>query len=329
MIEKVFAPVLKFFGIVASSLTGMSAVFTAAGFLAERSHLHMLGFTLPPADLNLYLYTGARFLAYLPLTSLTAIGLGTLDLGKRYFLVFFAAILGLIFIHLLLKIGWLKRLAGSAGRALESAVRANSAMLLFLLVLLQFVAIYSLLQTTQVSNILFSQPEAERTAPGFPVAKTTIASWIVQQDVIALFKYMGVLFLLIILSVYFLWRLTSTIRQKKTAKISLWQSIWLGINLLLVGTQLILLPINYGILLIPNEYPRVSVTLQSGDAAQALLPVDSQLYLLLQQPDRFYFYVPDKKQIWMLKSADVRRVIHHGLADVFESSRELDSKISQ
>jgi hypothetical protein len=39
ILEKMFGPVIKFFGILASSLTGISVVFTAIGFLAERSRL--------------------------------------------------------------------------------------------------------------------------------------------------------------------------------------------------------------------------------------------------------------------------------------------------
>ncbi len=84
MLEKIFAPVLRFFGIVATSLTGISAVFTAVGFLAERSHLYMLRFTAIPVDLNQYLYTGARFFAYLPISLVSAMGASTARVRRMW-----------------------------------------------------------------------------------------------------------------------------------------------------------------------------------------------------------------------------------------------------
>ena len=96
MLEKIFAPVLKFFGIIASSFTVITAVFTAVGFIAERSHPHMLGFTSIPVDLNQYLYTGARFFALLPAMIFSALGLGTLNLLRKHFLGFMIAIMVII-----------------------------------------------------------------------------------------------------------------------------------------------------------------------------------------------------------------------------------------
>ena len=109
MLEKIFAPVIKFFTITATSLTGISAVFTAVGFLAERSHLNMLGFTSIPVDLHQYLYTGAKFFAYLPIILLNALGLRTLAIARKYFVVFIAVVFGLFLLRLLFCIPLLKR----------------------------------------------------------------------------------------------------------------------------------------------------------------------------------------------------------------------------
>jgi len=66
MLDKLTKTITRFFGIIAGSLSGLGAVLTAVGYLAEHNHLKMLGFTSVPVDLNQYLYTGALFFAILP-----------------------------------------------------------------------------------------------------------------------------------------------------------------------------------------------------------------------------------------------------------------------
>ncbi|MDZ7695027.1 MAG: hypothetical protein U5K69_28570 [Balneolaceae bacterium] len=43
MLKKIFDPILRFFTVIASALTGITALCTAVGFLAHRGHLKMLG----------------------------------------------------------------------------------------------------------------------------------------------------------------------------------------------------------------------------------------------------------------------------------------------
>ena len=66
MLENITKVIARFFGIIAGSLSGISAILIAIGYLAERSHLKMLGFTTIPVDLNQYLYTGANLVGFLP-----------------------------------------------------------------------------------------------------------------------------------------------------------------------------------------------------------------------------------------------------------------------
>ena len=135
MLEKIFAPVLKFFGIIASSFTGITAVFTAVGFIAERSHLHTLGFTSIPVNLNQYLYTGARFFALLPAMIFSALGLGTLDLLRRHFLGFMIVILVIIILRLLLRISSIRKYSQKVVDSIKKFVGKHRTGLLFLLMI--------------------------------------------------------------------------------------------------------------------------------------------------------------------------------------------------
>jgi hypothetical protein len=103
MLKKIFAPILRFFTLIASALAGISAVCTAVGFLAHRGHLKMLGVSNIPVDLNQYMYTGAQFLAYLPFKLIYIIALNILDLGRTYFLEFFIVLLIILICYWLLR----------------------------------------------------------------------------------------------------------------------------------------------------------------------------------------------------------------------------------
>jgi membrane protein YdbS with pleckstrin-like domain len=324
MLEKIFAPVLKFFGIIASSLTGISAVFTAVGFLAERSHLYMLGFTAVPVDLNQYLYTGARFFAYLPITLLSAIGLGVLDVARRYFLFFSAFVLAVLMLNLIFRIPFLKKFKVWLIELLKAFVRSHRSGILFVILILQFAGIFLLILTTQVTNLLFEQPTQPAAATYLPVNAEILSSWIVNKRSNELFEYMGLLFLIALLTIAMIWQVTATYRRKEASRPGFWPTIWLGINLMLLGTQLILLPINYGILLLPNSYPAVSVTFKmraeptTGETSGLpAWPQDERLVLLHQQGNRFYFYSQRAKKIWLVRSDEVRSVVYHGMNDLF------------
>lgn len=325
MLEKMFAPILRFFGIIASSLTGVTALFTAVGFLAERSHLYMLGFTSIPVDLNQYLYTGARFFAYLPILLLSTLGLGVLDVARKYLQVFAASLLALLLLNLLFRIQPLRNFKRWLLDCCKTLVHAHRTGLLFLLIFLQFIGIYHLLITTQVTNLLFVQRSSRVSNALFPVDADVLAGWIANKQDDSLFEYMGVLFLIAVATTMALWFLTAAFRRQQETVPSVWQSTWLGINLLLLGTQFILLPINHGILLLPNSYPMVSITLKSSNGhvgngwqqAAAISPSE-KLPLLHQQDDRFYLYSPAAARVWLLRSSEIESVAYFGMADIFD-----------
>lgn len=96
MTQKHFQAVLRFLGAVASALTGLGAICTTAGFLAERTRWSMLGLGTVNVDLNEYLFTGARFLAFLPgITLSTALSVLTAS-GQVFLLVVALLVLAVV-----------------------------------------------------------------------------------------------------------------------------------------------------------------------------------------------------------------------------------------
>jgi|GEM_PF-2322375 len=322
MLEKVFAPVLRFFGIIASSLTGITAVMTAVGFLAERAHLAMLGFTTIPADLNQYLYTGARFFALLPMLIINSIGLTTLDLARKYLLYFAAILLALLIFKLLLRIAVLNKLWRKLLEKIGQLVANHRNVFLFFLILLQFTGIYFYLAAIPISNLLFLESSPDVNVQSFSFLQTNaqvLTTWITAPNETALFQHLGRLVLITLFLGVILWQLVATFRKDQKVKPRLWQNIWIGVNLVLFGTQLILLPINYGIVLLPNKFPVVTVTFEDEVAVPFQAIQNERLALLHEKGGSFYLYSRETAQVWLVRQNQLHSLVYLGMADIFKS----------
>ncbi|UCE07099.1 MAG: hypothetical protein JSW07_03420 [bacterium] len=325
MLEKIFAPVLKFFGIIASSFTVIAAVFTAVGFIAERSHLHMLGFTSIPVDLNQYLYTGARFFALLPAMIFSALGLGTLNLLRKHFLGFMIAILVIIILRLLLRIPSIRRVSQKFINSIKKFTGKHRTGLLCLLMIFQFGAIFQLVTANQISNLLFKYQQVRTIDPTSPdVTKIDkLSSWIINNDSDSIYQHMGWLFLIILVSTIILIEVIATYRKSEIAKVKIWQRLWLGVCLLLLGTQLILFPINHGKLLLPNEFSLVTIYLDDSEKENLQHLHGEKLFLLHQDRDAFYLYSRKTSKVWLIRSNQIHSLAYHGMSDVFKSQSEI------
>lgn len=337
MLQKVFEYVSRYFVIIAGTLSGTTGLFTAVGFIAERSHLTMLGFSLIPVDLELYLYTGARFFAVLPVLVLT---------GAAYFIIeIFWWVL--ILAAILVIWGILRRFkvmapARNALKTLREFIK-NSAFnhlsgFLFLVMVVQLLALFQMFIAFQMTNLLFDTHSYISTqAMGIFSGAEELKFWTVKNNTPALTEYMGKLFIIVTSLGLLLWYLISLLRQKMTLVLNLWQNVWLGLSVLVFLTQLILLPANYGVLLISNEFPVVEVNFSEdfekifmeGQSAQSKSAPhkNNRLILLYQDGNNFYFYSRSGKQpkVWYVNADNIRSLVYTGKANIFESLGEPSS----
>ncbi len=348
MLRKLSEPLQKLFGFVGASLTGITAVFTAAGFLAERARLTMLGLPSTTFDLQQYLETGARFLAFLPLYLGMAFYysvLGVLSALLNWLagrpvvavvLLLAAALSGILWVYMRRR-----RKAARAARADAAAGEAEPAAgpfgairrfparfvgdhltgLLFVFLLVQFLGAYQLTQALEVSNLLFEPTLGADTIPHatFSIVKTeTLKNWIVAGQAVQAAQYLGWLFLITLLTGWGLHFVLKLYRESGLENPRFWQITWFAGSLLLLLTQVTLLPINYGILLTSNRFVEVTVVYAEAEAEDGARPLEDPLYLLHETGSGFYFYSSTLRKVWYVLRSDVRSIQHHRMVRILQ-----------
>lgn len=331
IVQKVFNYVSKYFVIIAGSLSGTTGLFTAVGFLAERSHLTMLGFTVIPINLELYLYTGAKFFAYLPIIIINAFGFIILN-AWGFFIVL--AILAIIW-------GIVKRIKFGATiknavinlfkKAKGFAYRHLSGILLVFMIL-QFFSLFQMFLAGLITNLLFEvESRIQIGSTGLISSTNELKFWILKNNVTALNEYFGKLFIMITILGLTLWLLLHTFRKLKEIKLNLWQNVWLGISILLFLTQLILLPVNYGILLLSNNFPVVEVSFAEdyekifseyeANNSENTLQENKRLMLLYQDGNVFYLYYRwgTQPMVLYVKDSNIQNLVYVGSSNIFET----------
>ncbi len=350
MLRKLSEPLQKLFGFVGASLTGITAVFTAAGFLAERARLTMLGLPSTTFDLQQYLETGARFLAFLPLYLGMAFYysvLGVLSALLNWLagrpvvavvLLLAAALSGILWVYVRRrrKAGRRAAYAGDAGEA-EAGETASPpgekpwfparfvgdhlTGLLFVFLLVQFLGAYQLTQALEVSNLLFEPTLGADTIPHatFSIVKTeTLKNWIVAGQAVQAAQYLGWLFLITLLTGWGLHFVLKLYRESGLQNPRFWQITWFAGSLLLLLTQVTLLPINYGILLTSNRFVEVTVVYAEAEAEDGARPLEDPLYLLHETGSGFYFYSSTLRKVWYVLRSDVRSIQHHRMVRILQ-----------
>lgn len=334
LLQKVFEYVSRYFVIIAGSLSGTTGLFTAVGFIAERSHLSMLGFSLIPVDMELYLYTGAKFFALLPVLVITAVGFNII---KIYQWVLILA--GILVIWGILRRFKVAAPVRNALKSLREWIREfafnHLSGFLFLVMVVQFVALFQMFIAFQMTDLIFDTLSHTVVHDmGIFSSAEELKFWIFKNNTTALIDYMGKLFIILNILGLLLWYLISLLRQKMTIVLNLWQNMWLGLSVLVFLTQLILLPANYGVLLLSNEFPVVEVhfsedfekIFREGEPVQLKndLSKNKRMILLYQDGSDFYLYSRSGEQpkVWYVDSGNIRSLVYTGRANIFESLAE-------
>jgi len=289
MLENVTKVIARFFGIIAGSLSGISAILIAIGYLAERSHLKMLGFTSIPVDLNQYLYTGANLVGFLP---------GIIILRSIYLLL---DPIPLIILFLLIFIWFsmrFKRFRVFWDKTLNRTKTWIIEFKLYLFIFFVFVQVLSLnwmVKAVLLENLLFTE-EISSIQQEFSFLKADTNN--LQQLLLSkdrnekLPTYFTQLFLNVLLTGLFLYYLMTHDKKSQQDR-SFHMKFWMTINLLLLATQVILIPGNYGVLLLNNKYQEVKVQFKSSEQVVPVLE-DKKTLKLNNRPPKLVNTIRDQ-----------------------------------
>ncbi len=366
----------KFFGFVGASLTGITALFTAMGFLAERARLTMLGLPATAFDLQQYLETGARMFAFLPIYLGTALlltisdllGLGlesvvatpeaarsavepafapplppnaqtgavaeTLHVGTSrgldgstatwlVVLLTLSAAMALLWKY---RAQWqpsgglrLRKRAAVARTAIGAFARRHRTLLLLFFLLVQFGGACQQARTIRVHDLLFEAAPAYSTQTPTPllfIGTDTLERWVRGGHYEPSVQYLGALFLLTLLTAWGLYRVFRVFDRSTTGT---WERAWMVASLLLLVSQVTLLPINYGILLSSNRFPSVCVD-YGARSSEAVLPPDERIALVHETDNGYYLYAPPQRRMWYVQRASVEALRYFGMTDVLAAA---------
>lgn len=263
MLENITKVITRFFGIIAGSLSGISAILIAIGFLAERSHLKMLGFTTIPVDVNQYLYTGASLIGFLPgIIILQTISLLTKPIPLVLLTVF-------ILIRISLRFQKMNKIWSRILSTAHDTIARFKTTFLILFLFVQILTLGWMIRAISIENLLFSEIEpTEQTEFSFlTIDEDNLKQLLISEEESAeneVRRYFTQLLLITVVVGLILRYLTFLGRENGKLTIPFHMRFWLVINFLLFATQVFLLPGNYGVLILNNKYQEVKVKFVSN-----------------------------------------------------------------
>lgn len=350
---RIFGSAFDFLKILGASLTGLTAILTAAGFLAERARLAMLGLPSSTFDLEQYVETGALLLALLPVVMGIALLLISVAWMKALLAGVITAIGGMGLVAVLL-------LGSVAGLILFVQVRRRSqsdvdspassdwmrrltdrrpwvrsygfALLLALALALQITSVAREVAVLDLRDMLFTS-RSEQMNLSSEAGDTTQDAGVQGSDEMAAVvadtrgdrhrpvRLFGEIVLLTVINasvIYFVIRRRFPVRRSGGKQLML--TAWCVVSILLLISQVTLLPVSYGVLVSRNTYPQVCAALSEAALAGADLLPNTRLALVHQTENGFYFYSRSHQKMWYVPRSDVKSLVHHARTDILDPS---------
>mgnify|MGYP000851161536 FL=1 len=292
-----------FLGWLSGSLAGIAAILYSFGYLVARAQLNLLGLQgLVAQDPEHFLQEGAKFFVVLAADYL----------GPVFPWLYFAGWLLLAALPLLALIGWIlarrpeallrlrDRLATSGARLAEqlpwSWRKLAFAVLVLVLLLRLTTHLNPFVDVLAVADILYAAPVS-----GESRGPAEIRQWLTstdRADLVLLKGRFGELLrgaaevALVVVAVWYL------------GAASPWR-LWLALPFMVVlVVYTLLLPMAYGVLVRPNEYPLVAVSSDSP----LLAGVRGELFLLRKTGDEFVFWDKAARRVLWVPTAQVSGV---------------------
>jgi hypothetical protein len=292
-----------FLGWLSGSLAGIAAVLYSFGYLVARAQLNLLGLQgLVAQDADHFLQEGAKFLVVLAADYLS----------PAFPWLYFAGWLLLAALPLLVLVGWLAarrrqalqqladRLALRGTQALQqlpwSWRKLAFAALVLVLLLRLTTHLNPFVDVLAVADILYATPVSSESQ-----GSTEIRQWLTspdRADLVLLKSRFGELLrgaaevALVVVAVWYL------------GAASPWR-LWLALPFMVVlVVYTLLLPMAYGVLVRPNEYPLVAVSSDSP----LLAGVRGDLFLLRRTGDEFVFWDKAARRVLWVPASQVAGV---------------------
>jgi len=290
----IFKEAAKFIGWLSGALAGIAALLTVFGYLITTANLHLLG--MDPLVINydteFYIRRGGSFFFYVTNLIVERILLHLLVI------VILAAATGFLVHRLLRKIGLLQRaqsyLTNLGNGKLTSPVSRGIIIYAILIVLFAY-QLYERLDlfTTplNVSNLLY---ETNRTASS--QTEALVRESIMQGQTLRLKLHFFDVLISVILSAALLF-----IAWKATSGFKFWPLLVAPFALIFL-IYLLLLPMVYGVLIIPSEYSPVKVS--SGN--KVLSDQSENLYLITKVRDEFILWNATRKKLLWVPRNEIR-----------------------
>lgn len=325
---------IKVTGTIGALITGVTAAFTAAGFLAERARLSVLGLPSSTFDLERYLDTGARLLTWLPVYLV----MGALNWARSpsFWIVLST---GLLLLFLWWRFRRIKNTDSTFGifilrliyiKKYYANLHSIPTWVLIIFFLNQLIVVFMLLQPLQVRNLLFHDAPSSLvldTQEEQPIQNCTL--WLQDLDSDsqntsfsekltrrircadqgALAQYLLLLFAAITISSIItlkLWRF----HRNRSLRASILPPPWLLPFLWILIVQLTLFPYVFGILFPASNFSEVEICFANPKESQATVPIDNRLILLRENDLGFFLYSYCKKNIWYVPRSDLARIIY-------------------
>lgn len=169
--------------------------------------------------------------------------------------------------RLSLRINTMKNLNNTLIDKSKNFLTRNKILFLVLLAIIQIVSLRWLANATLIGNLLFIDNicKIPENLTFFSIAPENLKYLILYKVEDKLKKYFVQLLLIALLGGLILWQIISNYRKRKNTKKRLSDTVWLKINLFLITTQIILLPVNFGVLLLNKQYQEVKIQFNESE----------------------------------------------------------------
>ena len=292
----IFQATVKFIGWLSGSLAGIGALLSLFGYLVTAAHLKLLGL-----DINLfgfsaefYLQRGGNFVFYVVDT-----------LGQRIFLpLMVIALLPLILVLIVNLFSFEGRLRNGlrsikqrlVTKCAQQATRLQmlaSLLLIFLLFLQLGPSLDALINPLKISDLLFRINNADSDAAIDDCIFLALVNQ--QQNILAAhFFYLLIAMLRAGLYLLIVWYISKNLKFRIILNLPFF---------MIFALYLVFLPMDYGVMLIKSEFPRISLTNKKTENVQ------QETYFLLNKSDKAFTLWDDSNQktIW-IPVAEVARI---------------------
>lgn len=294
---------------IGGSLASITAIFYAVGYLITRAHLSMLGLHgVLDFDNHYIIQEGGKFFLVVGYATVSNVVLPLL------------AILGPLIVAAKVTQLLTGDRAHRAWRTLRHRLPVSNAhgwprLLVFALLFLAFIwhAETFLLKFQHplcIGNLLYAD-SARTTCPSAMMehGPNLLKKALLERDEIKLndaFQELVIGFALAVALAYFTWRTTLPWR---------WRSWYVAPSLLAAVLYLVLLPMDYGVLQRPINYPRVALTL----AAKPALSKTGPLFLLNQTSKDFVVWDGARGKLFWIPTDKIERAEVDGIYNLFDS----------